>query len=119
MIQKELQSLKAQIEHLRQQVALPPKLVRIKEYFPAENSVTIQFIENGRPGDVPQGKNKDFKFPLGYRGDVSEGLSIQPGDTGFLMYSGWQYKGGFVLLAYTEGGDEAMSYVPVRGGWAI
>ena len=129
MIKKELKRLDGLVQSLRQQTVQTPRLVTIKEYFPKENAVTIQLVGTGSEfgGVTPRKIDNtrkidnisDFKFPLGQRGDVSESLAPQPGDTGLLFYSGFQYKTGFVLLTHTEGGDEAMAYVPIRGGWAV
>lgn len=121
MIKHELRKLEARIASLAQQVMHPPKAIRVKEYFPQENTVTVQFIGQGETfgGDIPKGALGDHHFSLGYRGDISEGLSPQPGDAGFLYFTGFQYKKGYVLLSYTEGGDEASTYVPIRGSWSL
>lgn len=120
MIKKEIQALQNQINTLRQQTMAVPRPVRIKEYFPNENKVTIEFtgIAN-RNTATPKNDIGDFKFPLGHRGDISESLAPQKGDLGLLMYSGTQYKRGYVLLSHSEGGDDAMTYVPIRGVWGV
>ena len=121
MIKQALQKLEGQIAAMGQLMMHPPRSVRIKEFFPQENAVTVQFINalNEFGGATPADLSGDQKFPLGYRGDVSESMSPQPGDIGQLFYSGFQYKRGFVLLTHTEGGGEAMSYVPIRGSWGL
>lgn len=120
MFKRDKENLERQIAQSMQSVMGPPKLITIKEYFPQENAVTIVFEGKGTPsGEVPTNKTGEVKFPLGYRGDITESMAPQPGDTGFLFYTGMQYKRGFVLLTNTDGGDKAMQYVPVRGSWAL
>ncbi len=120
MFKKDKAELERKIVQTTQSVMGPPKSARIKEYFPVENAVTISFTGSGvTAGEVPTDANGEVKFPLGYRGDVSESIAPQPGDTCLVMYTGMQYKRGFVLIANTEGGDKAMQYVPVRGNWAL
>ena len=119
MIEKRFKEIEGLIHTLKQQILVAPRHVVIKEFFPTLNRVSIQFVDkNGNPGEVPKNQQGDHLFPLGYRGDVTESLSPQPGDGGLLFYAGWQYKNGFVLITHSEGGDEAMTYVPTRGGWA-
>ena len=121
MIQKEIKRLEGSLKALGQNVMQVPKKVRIKEFFPKENAVTVHFVDTGDSvlGDVPKEQQEDYKFALGYRGDVSESMSPQPGDIGFLFYTGMQYKRGFVMLSHTTGGEEANSYVPIRGSWSL
>lgn len=118
---KEINELKTMIKAANQRVMHAPKLVRIKEYFPQENAVTIQLIGKGDDfgGAVSKNIGGEQRFALGYRGDVTEASAPQPGDLGYLFFTGMQYKNGFVLLAHSEGGEKASSYVPIRGAWGI
>lgn len=121
MIRNELARLRGEMDSLSQLVLHPPRQVRIKEYFPKDNTVTIQFVnafdDNG--GASLAGPNGDHRFTLGYRGDISESMSPQPGDLGLLFYTGFQIKRGFVLISHSEGGLESSNYVPIRGNWSI
>lgn len=121
MIKNQLRAINARIDSLAQAVLNVPRSVRIIEYFPTENAVTVQLIgaTNEVGGATVKGASADHKFPLGYRGDVSVSMAVQPGDIGILFYTGFQYKNGFVLLAHTPGGDDATTYTPVRGGWGL
>ena len=121
MIKNQLDRLAEQIAMLAQTVMHPPRTIRIKEFFPRENAVTVQFVnsEGDIGGASPPGVDGDHKFGLGYRGDVAEGMAPQPGDLGFLFYTGFQYKRGFVLLSHSTGGDEAFAYTPIRGNWSL
>jgi hypothetical protein len=121
MIKNQLKAINAKIESLSQLVMNPPRSIRVKEFFPTENAVTIQLMGAGSEfgGRTPKGVSGDHKFPLGYRGDVSVSMAPQPGDIGLLFYTGFQYKTGFVFLSHTPGGENATTYTPVRGSWAL
>lgn len=118
---KEIEQLKSAIKSSMQRTMHAPKLVRIKEYFPEENAVTVQVVgvTSDFGGAVSRNISGEQKFALGYRGDVSEGVAPQPGDLGYLFFTGMQYKNGFVFLAHSEGGEKSSSYVPIRGAWGI
>tara|TARA_Y100000310_G_C20188460_1_gene581402 strand:+ start:147 stop:512 length:366 start_codon:yes stop_codon:yes gene_type:complete len=120
MFKRDRDDLNRRITSATQTVMGPPKLVRIKEYFPQDNAVTVIFEGKGvTAGLTPTTSSGEVKFPLGYRGDVSESMAPQPGDLCLIFFTGMQYKRGFALLTNTEGGSRAMQYVPVRGNWAL
>lgn len=95
--------------------------IRIREYFPVENAVTIQIVNSTRElgGTTARARDSERKYPLGYRSDFAELVAPQPGDPGLLFATGRQGSAGFVLLTHSPGGDNSRSYVPVRGSWAI
>tara|TARA_R110002126_G_scaffold183202_7_gene331762 strand:+ start:30 stop:386 length:357 start_codon:yes stop_codon:yes gene_type:complete len=104
---------------ISQAVMHRPRSIRIKEFFPIENAVTVQIIGKGSNGKTPISANGDHKFPLSYRGDVSSSMAPQPGDIGLLFFTGMQYKTGFVLLSHTPGGLYVNTFTPIRGLWAL
>jgi len=122
MIKTKFKKSNAEFKSLQQNATYIQR-VRIKEFFPENNSVTVRVIDNQSSLDgstvTDQMSGTDYQFPLGYRGDVSESMAPQPGEVCYLIHSGSQYKTGFVILAYSPGGDRAMKYTPLRGGWAL
>lgn len=118
MINKLIESLRNQLTALQQSTMPLPQVIRIKEFFPVENAVTIEFQQAKTGIHTPMDSYGQHKFPLAHRGDISESMGPQPGDLGLLLYTGSQYKKGIVLLTHTSGGEKAMTYTPVRGGWA-
>lgn len=122
MMKEKINKVNAKLESLLQNVTYIQK-VRIKEYFPFENQVTVNVIDKGGSFDgltiTTIRDNTPQRFPLGYPGHVSESMPPQPGDMGFLVYTGAQHKTGFVLLGYSPGGHRSSKYIPVRGAWAL
>jgi hypothetical protein len=121
MIAGHIKRLESLIGSVMQQVMQLPKPIRIKEWFPKENMVTVIISGDtiGDGGEVIKGKVGDTKFPLLLPGRGAEDIAPQPGESGMIFFIGSQYKKGFVMMGHEEGGDEAMSYVPIRGSWAV
>lgn len=121
MVKREFDAFKRQLMTKLDSTMKAPAVVRVLEYFPKENAVTIQvanstLTKDGVGGmDFPEGT----KFPLGQRADISESMSPQMGDLGLLFYSGSQMNTGFVLLSYNGGTQLTNTYVPIRGGWGV
>jgi hypothetical protein len=121
MIKRELDNLKRQISMKLDSAMKAPIQIRVLEYFPKENAVSIEVANStlnaGGSGGLafPQGS----KFPLGQRADLSELMSPQVGDLGLLFYSGSQMSTGFVMLSYNKGTEQTNKYVPIRGTWGI
>lgn len=94
--------------------------VRIKEYFPESNTVTVTILNSdGASVGTIKGKSADRQYMLGARSDTVEASPPQTGDAAILISNGWQTQTGFVLLTHSKGSDYSRQYLPVRGSWAI
>lgn len=97
----------------------PIRWIEIARYYPKENRATIiMTTETGRVL-IKDDKGEPIRYPMVYRGDESEGKAIQPGDRGFILFSGSQMTKGFIFIGFSEGGDEAALFSPIRGRWGV
>lgn len=106
----------AQLTQLSMQAPVP---VRIKEWFPQENRVTVQIIAKGDP-ELDNTTIEGVKFPLlGPTHQNMGSMSIVAGRTeALLFYPGMQIRKGYVTLAHTSGTEASVTYSPVRHSWA-
>jgi hypothetical protein len=113
-IKREIENNSAQLNQLTTHGPIP---VTVREYFPEENKVTIQLSSTSETFNrLSLGGTK---FPIHAPIHEAIGYGIKPGTPMMLYYSGMQISRGWVLLAYSEGTKDSVTYVPIRHSWAI
>lgn len=113
--------MKARIQNRSIERSRKEVYVKIVEYFPDINRVSVQIITADGIGRVltdPDGTPR--RVLLGYRSDVSESLAISSGDFGYIVYDGPYMHSGRVFVSGRDTGDpEAYTYRKIGGGLAL
>lgn len=97
--------------------------IKVIEYFPVENKVTVRLIgAGGRQGKIfTDGKPEPVQLRLAYRTDEADSKGIKEGDYGYVEFFGTSMAKGVVFISNRDHvvDDNAYTYRRVGGELAL